>query len=83
MDELGRLCAMLNAESFALFEAEDILCWKASPSGEFSVASLYSRNVVGVSFEVPSLLWNNLSPPKMEFFGWLAWKGRIKTVACL
>ncbi|XP_028071288.1 uncharacterized protein LOC114273696 [Camellia sinensis] len=83
VEELGRLCARLDAENFHLSAEEDRLCWKPSPSGEFLVVSLYSRNAGGVSSNVPSLLWNNLASSKMQFFGWLAWKGRVKTVAYL
>lgn len=68
MEELGLLYARLDVENFHLSTEEDRLCWKPSPSGEFSVASLYSRNVGGVSSDVPSLLWNNLASPKMQFF---------------
>ncbi|XP_028057000.1 uncharacterized protein LOC114260993 [Camellia sinensis] len=30
-------------------------------------------------FSVSSLIWNNVLPPKMQFFGWLMWKHKIKT----
>ncbi|XP_028062316.1 uncharacterized protein LOC114265699 [Camellia sinensis] len=54
--------------------------WSANSSGVFSVSSLYNSATVGLcSGSRPSkLLWNNGLPPKVQFFGWLAWKHRIK-----
>ncbi|KAL7222094.1 hypothetical protein ACSBR1_023915 [Camellia fascicularis] len=78
--EVGRLSTMLNAVRTSLADSEHCLRWIASSSSEFNVASIYNRNEVGVLSDVSSLIWNNLSPPKSQFFGWLAWKGRVKTV---
>lgn len=28
---------------------------------------------------MPRFIWNNISPPKVQFLSWLVWKGRVKT----
>lgn len=78
-DELLRLGDFFNTAGFGLSERVDRLQWMASSSGQFSVSSLYYMLDTSESCSVTKIIWNNLSPPKVQFFGWLAWKGRRKT----
>lgn len=78
-DELIRLGDFLNTAGYGLSERADRLQWVASSAGQFSVSSLYSMLETSGSCSITKIIWNNLSPPKAQFFGWLAWKGRLKT----
>ncbi|KAL7181996.1 hypothetical protein ACSBR1_040833 [Camellia fascicularis] len=77
VEELGRLCAMLNAASVDSSGAEDKLCWKPSFSGEFTVASLYNRNIVwsslvdwwGLQWVVPGTIGGLLDWNECVFSG--------------
>lgn len=59
----------------------DSLSWVADSSGLFSVASAYKgcELSLATNSKIADLIWKNVSPPRVQFFGWLAWKGRIKT----
>ncbi|CAL5420590.1 unnamed protein product [Camellia sinensis] len=82
-DELERLRAYLIAHEPILTDSVDSLVWKASISGMFTVQSVYSRNDAAQGSEDVRWIWQNLSPPRVQFFGWLVWKGRIKSRAFL
>lgn len=66
-------------------EKADSLKWEADQSLIFSVKSFYRC----VEAEVGSLrmdllpLWKNYAPPKVQFLGWLAVLGRVKTADLL
>ncbi|CAL5401403.1 unnamed protein product [Camellia sinensis] len=81
--EMERLQSILFSYDPSLSEKADALAWKASSSGVFTVNSMYNRRCVEQCLETSRLIWNNISPPKVQFFGWLAWKGRIKSRAFL
>ncbi|GMP35715.1 hypothetical protein CsSME_00008056 [Camellia sinensis var. sinensis] len=57
----------------------------ADPSELFSVASVYSwsESLLGPVVAVAGSIWNNFAPPKVQFFGWLAWLGKVKTSSFL
>lgn len=57
------------------------LVWLVAASGEFSVSSLYKYVVdsLGPSLRTSKLVWLNYIPPKVQVFGWLAWKKKVKT----
>ena len=48
-----------------------------------SSAYKWCDNSLGTVFKVSDLLWNNVSSPRAQFCGWLAWKGRLKTSSFL
>ncbi|CAL5348977.1 unnamed protein product [Camellia sinensis] len=58
----------------------DSLVWSSSTSGPFSAASLYSHStsLLGPDLPITKFIWCNLLPPKVHFFGWLAWRNRVK-----
>lgn len=62
-----------------LSERVDSLVWKASSSSVFTVKSLYNSYDTALGLEDARWIWQNFSPPKVQFFGRLAWKGRIKS----
>ncbi|KAL7242941.1 hypothetical protein ACSBR1_015362 [Camellia fascicularis] len=69
-DEFSRLITFLDQNLVGLSDREDGLGWLASSFGEFSVSSLYSLVVPSSSLVVTKLIWNNFSPPKVQFLGW-------------
>ncbi|XP_028085058.1 uncharacterized protein LOC114321437 [Camellia sinensis] len=58
---------------------EDSCSWLANSSGVFSVASVWQmikaakRSMLNIS----KVQWKNSAPPKVQFFSWLACRGRI------
>ncbi|XP_028118586.1 uncharacterized protein LOC114316135 [Camellia sinensis] len=59
--------------------------WRANSSGMYSVASGYRtcESLLGPDRIVSGEVWNNCAPPKVKFFGWLAWLGKLKTSSYL
>lgn len=78
---MGRLNALLLEAPSVRDSVEDSLRWTASSSGLFSVASIWRWKVEDrdSAFRISELVWGNVAPPKVKFFCWLAWLGRIKT----
>ncbi|KAI7995968.1 hypothetical protein LOK49_LG11G00120 [Camellia lanceoleosa] len=60
---------------------DDTIGWKADSCGVYTVASMNDCIVadMGPNMEVPKLIWRNGAPPSVKFFGWLAWRGRVKS----
>ncbi|XP_028061353.1 uncharacterized protein LOC114264834 [Camellia sinensis] len=57
--------------------------WKAGyllSSGSYSIASTWKWwvSLKGPTVDVADMLWKNIAPPKLQFCGWLVWKGRLK-----
>ncbi|KAL7201279.1 hypothetical protein ACSBR1_033060 [Camellia fascicularis] len=54
---------------------------QVADSGIFTVSSLYSfsTSLLGPLLSLSKFIWNHILPPKALFFGWLAWKYKIKT----
>ncbi|XP_028103030.1 uncharacterized protein LOC114302231 [Camellia sinensis] len=84
-EKLQRLFELLESSPALRVETEDSCSWLASTSGQFSVFSVWSWWIAGKSYgmRVPAGVWVSLAPPKMQFFYWLAWRGRIKTSSFL
>ena len=80
-EDLARLRSALLVHPPIRQHQRDKMVWKANSSGIFSVNSLYSwyQQSLGDSIPYLKFVWNKLAPPKAQFFGWLAWRGRIKT----
>ncbi|XP_028060048.1 uncharacterized protein LOC114263665 [Camellia sinensis] len=83
--DIRRLIEVLNAIPNLWVNVDDQVRWIADSSGSFSVSSARRRCEVnhGPSIGITKLLWGNDTPPKVKFFHWLAWKGRVKTTAYL
>ncbi|CAL5358449.1 unnamed protein product [Camellia sinensis] len=81
MEELDRLKGMLCNAAELRGNVTDKLKWMADPTGVFSVSSAYHwcESSLGSTFRITECIWKNVAPPKVQFFGWLAWKRRIKT----
>ncbi|CAL5344867.1 unnamed protein product [Camellia sinensis] len=79
--DLLRLVSIISPGPLIRLERVDYPKWSATSSGLFSVASLYKHCSSGVGNQLgaPRMLWNKVLPPKVQFFGWLAWKHKIKT----
>ncbi|KAL7262113.1 hypothetical protein ACSBR1_000488 [Camellia fascicularis] len=79
--EVSRLKELLISGSNCCDNLEDKPVWLAAGSGMFSISSVYRSEAVslGPSFFTSKLVWNNLAPPKVQFFCWLAWKNRVKS----
>ncbi|CAL5399531.1 unnamed protein product [Camellia sinensis] len=81
--EVARLKSILDAAPLPVNSSSDWLCWSPSSAGQFSVASVYNRPSDQIVYAVPPFIWSSFSPPKSQFFAWLAWKGRIKSAEYL
>lgn len=64
-----------------MFGCKDKPRWLACQIGQSFVTSLYRHCELGFGECVSSsiLVWINYLPPKVQFFGWLAWKHKVKT----
>ncbi|XP_028099924.1 uncharacterized protein LOC114299400 [Camellia sinensis] len=85
VEEFRRMTTML-LNALALREGRrNILCWIADALGSFSVASAYKLSQLGhgANSKITEFIWKNVSSPKVQFFGWLAWKGRVKSSSYL
>ncbi|KAL7215451.1 hypothetical protein ACSBR1_027587 [Camellia fascicularis] len=80
-DQLQNLLNQLAAGPVLRPNQVDRPVWSASNSGQFSIASLYKLVVgnLGPTLSVNKLVWLKFIPPKVQVFGWMAWKKRIKT----
>lgn len=81
MEELDRLKRLLCSVPELRVNATDNLKWNADSSGVFTVSSAYHwcESSLGPTYRVSECIWKNVAPPKVQFFGWLTWKRRIKT----
>ncbi|XP_028080717.1 uncharacterized protein LOC114282261 [Camellia sinensis] len=81
MEEVERLDVLLQEAPIVRELVEDSLRWIAFSSGLFSVASIWRWKVEDrdSTLIISKLVWGNFTPPKVKFFCWLAWRGRIKT----
>ncbi|XP_028056520.1 uncharacterized protein LOC114260570 [Camellia sinensis] len=84
-EEVCRLHSFLINASEMRATKPDVWKWKADPSGVVSVASVYKRYefFLGSVRKMAVVVWNNCAPPKVKFFGWLAWQGNVKTSSFL
>ncbi|XP_028066878.1 uncharacterized protein LOC114269715 [Camellia sinensis] len=85
VEEAFRLTDILTAAPRLSLGVKDNPRWLDCKPGQSFVASLY-RNCdlgSGVAASTSRLVWINYVPPKVQFFGWLAWKHKIKTSAFL
>lgn len=83
--EQQRLCGLLVASPILRVGFEDTCSWAAEGSGQFTVSSVrkWRDSVSGQGVAVPPGVWVNLAPPKMQFFCWLSWRGKVKTLTFL
>ncbi|XP_028075237.1 uncharacterized protein LOC114277538 [Camellia sinensis] len=79
--ESSKLTNLLRAAPVLFSGEKDKPRWLPCQTGQSFVASLYKHCVLGFGvFESSSrLVWINYLPPKVQFFGWLAWKHKLKT----
>ncbi|KAL7212832.1 hypothetical protein ACSBR2_015510 [Camellia fascicularis] len=71
-DEMVRLVNLLQLALTTSLYQEDRAAWKASSLGIFSTASMYNwlESANGPISKTSRLLWQNIAPPKVQFFGW-------------
>lgn len=79
-EEWSNLITLLN--SVVLHpDKVDALEWRADKANNFSVNSLYrciEAEGNGLRKDL-TYMWKNVAPPKVQFLGWLAMLGRVKT----
>ena len=77
-----RLVIVLSSSPPLCLDMVDCLVWA---NGSFSVSALYSfsSSQHGPLLQICKFVWYNALPPKVLFFGWLAWKNRLKTAELL
>lgn len=78
--EVNRLYEWLSVVPIIGGNLADHLRWELDPSGQFSVASVWKWFQVakGSKSRVMNELWQTVTPPKIQFFGWLAWREKVK-----
>lgn len=76
-----RFVSLISCGPLIRMERVDYPKWTATSSGLFSVASLYKLCSSGVRNHLSAyrMLWSNVLPSKAQFFGWFAWKHKVKT----
>lgn len=80
-----RLVSILSSCPSIRRKFNDYTRWVITASGTFSVSSLYFiSSLAGATHPILSKqVWSSVLPPKVQFFGWLAWKQKVKTAAFL
>ncbi|KAL7239755.1 hypothetical protein ACSBR2_005600 [Camellia fascicularis] len=80
--EESRLVNVLSSSPPLCLDDVDCQVWA---NGSFSVSALYSfsSSLLGPQLRIGKFVWYNALPPKVLFFGWLAWKNRIKSAEFL
>ncbi|XP_028113957.1 uncharacterized protein LOC114312000 [Camellia sinensis] len=83
--ELSRLLVLLSRPPLLRANVADCLTWNANTAGCFSVSSVYQWFELGFGANslIYTVLWKAPAPPRAQFFGWLVWKGRIKSASYL
>ncbi|CAL5426105.1 unnamed protein product [Camellia sinensis] len=84
-EEVKRLSRFLETSPALKEEIEDSCSWLADKSGKFSTSSVWCwwATVKESGVKVPAGVWECMASPKMQFFCWLAWRGRVKTSSFL
>lgn len=84
-EEVKRLSGFLESSPALREEIEDSCSWLAANSGKFSISSVWGWWTAAKEpgLRMPAGVWASLAPPKMQFFCWLAWRGRVKTSSFL
>ncbi|XP_028061495.1 uncharacterized protein LOC114264963 [Camellia sinensis] len=77
-EEMSRLIVHLSSSLVLSVNVANCLCWRADLSGIFSVSSVYNWFELG--FGPTCMISRSLGK---AFFGWLVWRGRIKTTSLL
>lgn len=79
------MCEWLNDGPSERGNLVDCLHWEVNSSGQFTVASVWKwlQADRGPDLCIAKRLWKSVAPPKVQFFGWLAWRGRVKTAEFL
>ncbi|CAL5391723.1 unnamed protein product [Camellia sinensis] len=84
-EELSRLLMHLSSTPLLRANVADCLTWNADTSSCFSVLSSYQWFEVsfGSTCLISRSLWKAPASPRAQFFGWLVWRGRIKSASYL
>ncbi|CAL5415768.1 unnamed protein product [Camellia sinensis] len=79
-DEVNRLVVVLKDAPPLRSNVEDCATWNGT-AGCLKVSGLYkfSDTPFGPHLSLGKFVWNTDLPPKVQFFGWLAWRNRVKT----
>lgn len=83
--EVRRLYTLLGTVPTSCSNKPDELIWEADTSRMFTIFSAYNwcDSFLGPKLDMPGSIWNNCAPPNVQFFGWLAWQGKVKTSSFL
>ncbi|XP_028085076.1 uncharacterized protein LOC114286179 [Camellia sinensis] len=79
--EVNRLVVVLKDDPYLRINVEDCATWNGSACGSLKASVLYkfSDSFFGPYLTLSKFVWNTVFPPKVQFFGWLAWRNRVKT----
>jgi hypothetical protein len=63
-----------------LNDQQDIISWRWTPDGKYTVASVYAYQFRGaISLFPTGIIWKAISKPKCKFFVWLTLHDRVLT----
>ncbi|XP_028068482.1 uncharacterized protein LOC114271065 [Camellia sinensis] len=81
VEEQSRIIDVLRAAPALRVGVKDKSRWLASQTGQSFVTTLYRQCELdfGDCVSASRLVWMKYLPPKVQFFGWLAWKYKVKT----
>ncbi|XP_028070421.1 uncharacterized protein LOC114272902 [Camellia sinensis] len=80
-NELLRLNGIVGSVPSFQLESKDSAVWRATKPGQSFMSNLYNHtsSAYGGTVSLSHLVWIKFLPPKVQFFGWLTWKHKIKT----
>ncbi|KAG5539456.1 hypothetical protein RHGRI_019858 [Rhododendron griersonianum] len=84
-EAFNSMVSMLDGLHIVLQPRADHLVWVASKSKAFTVSSMYvlatcqETNADNYAKKAFHLIWNNVSPYRVQCFGWMAYLGKLKT----
>jgi hypothetical protein len=64
----------------SLNDKKDAITWRWTTNGQYSAASAYDCQFIGVMVTFPApVIWKSSSEPKIKFFAWLVMHNMVLT----
>ncbi|XP_028071521.1 uncharacterized protein LOC114273902 [Camellia sinensis] len=84
-EELLRINGILRGAPTFNLQVNDLALWSAAKPCQTLVSIFYNHTnlALGPNVIFSRWVWINYLPPKVQFFGWLAWRNKVKTLVFL
>ncbi|XP_028113000.1 uncharacterized protein LOC114311137 [Camellia sinensis] len=84
-EELLRINGVLRGAPAFNLQVNDLALWSAAKPGQTLVSIFYNHTnlALGPNAIFSRWVWINYLSPKVQFFGWLAWRNKVKTLVFL